>query len=188
MVFKIKNLDIEFVKISAIGDGSCMFHSILQGFNKSYISGSAIQKRMICREFRDSLGAVLAEKVDGKVCYDQLSRGQLRTLSRAIPDASLTEMQQALKSNEWGDMRFIELISNLMELNIIILDYVKKDIYHTGDFELLIKPRDTIIIMVTNNVHFDTVGVKSASGVRTLFSYHEPVVQQLISKMYKENW
>lgn len=187
MVFKIKNLDIEFVKISAIGDGSCMFHAILQGFNKTYNDASAIKKRLICREFRDSLGTVLGEKVNGKVCYEQLSRGELGQFAKAIPDASLPRMQQALKSNEWGDMRFIELISNLMELNIVILDYGTKEIYHTGDFELLFKPRDTIIIMVTNNVHFDTVGVKFGAGVRTLFSYDEPVVQQLLSKMYKEN-
>lgn len=186
MAFKIKNLDIQFVRISAIGDGSCMFHAILQSFNRSYNSSSNLQKRAMCREFRNDLAAVLGEEIHGKLCYDQLSRGDLKSFAEAVPDASLPNMQKALKSNEWGDMRFIELISNLMEINIIILDYGKKEIYHTGDFELLFKPRDTIIIMVTDNVHFDTVGVRTPTGVRTLFSYDEPVVQRIISKMYKE--
>ena len=187
MVFKIKNLDIDFVKISAIGDGSCMFHAILQSFNRTYNLVSTPKKRAICREFRNDLAVVLGEEIQGKVCYDQLSRGDLQSFAQVVPSASLSNMQKALKSNEWGDMRFIELISNLMELNIVILDYGTREIYHTGDFELLFRPRDTIIIAVTNNVHFDTVGVKTPSGVRTLFSYNEPVVQRILSKMYKEN-
>lgn len=187
MVFKIKNSNIEFVRIPAIGDGSCMFHSILQSFNNTYNNSSNANKQKICREFRDHLGEVLGEKIDGKLCYDQLSRGELRSFAKVVPNASLEEMKQSLKSNEWGDMRFIELVSNLMDLNVIILDYGKKDIYHTGDYELLIKPRDTIIIMVTDNIHFDTVGIKFSTGVRTLFSHNEPVIQMMLSKMYKEN-
>jgi hypothetical protein len=187
MVFKIKDIDFEFVKISAIGDGSCMFHAILQGFNKTYTSSSNQQKQVMCRQFRNDLSSVLSEEINGKVCYDQLSRGQLKTFSEFVPETSLTRMKKSLKSNEWGDMRFIEMISNLMDINIIIIDYGKKNIYHMGDFELFIKPRDSIIIMVTNNIHFDTVGVNFSSGIRTLFSYNETVVQQLISKMYKEN-
>ena len=187
MVFKIKNLDIEFVVIPAIADGSCMFHSILQGFNNTYNNSSGTVKQKICRQFRSDLSVVLGEKIGDKICYDQLSRGELKSFSEFIPNTSLSEMQKSLKSNEWGDMRFIELISNLMEINIIILDYNKKDIYHMGDYELLIKPRDTIIIVVNNNVHFDTVGVKFPNGVRTLFSYNEDVIQSILSKMYKEN-
>lgn len=187
MMFKIKNLDFQFVVIPAIGDGSCMFHAILQGFNKTYNHSNNAEKRKMCREFRDNLGSVLGEKIGDKICYDQLSRGELRSFAEVVPGASLDKMQRSLKSNEWGDMRFIELVSNLMEINIIILDYNEKDIYHTGDYELLIKPRDTIIIVVNNNVHFDTVGVKFQSGVRTLFSYDEPIIQKMLSKMYKEN-
>ena len=37
MAFKINGSNIPFIQIPAIGDGSCMFHAILQGFNKSYI-------------------------------------------------------------------------------------------------------------------------------------------------------
>ena len=55
MKFRIKNLDYDFVKIGAIGDGSCMFHSILQCFNKTYINSSGDEKRKIVRQFRKDL-------------------------------------------------------------------------------------------------------------------------------------
>ena len=186
MSFTIKNLDIDFVRIPTIGDGSCMFHSILQGFNKTYISSSVREKQEICRAFRKDLANILSEKIDGKICYNQLSRGSLKEISKFVPEASLQSMKNSLDSSEWGDYRFVEMLSNILNLNIFIIDYSKKDFYYTGDNELFIKEgRDNIIIMNSSNIHFDTVGVKTDEGVRTLFSYDEHIVKKLLSKLYK---
>lgn len=186
MSFTIKKLDIDFVRIPAIGDGSCMFHSILQAFNKTYISSSVREKQKICRVFRKDLSNILSEKINGKICYNQLSRGGLKEISEFVPEASLQNMKRSLESTDWGDFRFIEMLSNILDLNVFIIDYNKKDLYYTGDTELFIKEdRDNIIIMNSGNVHFDTVGVKTNEGVRTLFSYHEDIVKKLLSKLYK---
>lgn len=178
--FTIKNSDYNFVIIPTIGDGSCMFHSILQSFNKTYIHSNREGKQAICKMFRSDLGEVLSYCIEGQKIYDSLSRGTLSELSEVVPETSLINMKKSLKSNEWGDIRFLELISNILDLNIIVLDFSKKDVYRTGDNELYIKKnRDTIFIANINNYHFDTVGIEINGTVRTLFRYNESIINKL---------
>jgi hypothetical protein len=187
MVFKIRNLDYKFVKIDSIGDGSCMFHSILQCFNKTYIDSSDDGKRKIVQQFRKDLSNILDEKVGSELCYDQLSRGQLKVIAQSVPEVSLKNMKRSLASNEWGDVRFLELISNVLNINIFVIFSETGDIYHSGDSDIYIKNRDSIIIYNSSNVHFDSVGLVSKSRLRTLFSYEEDVIKKLRSKLYKGN-
>jgi len=185
MRFKIKNLDYEFVKISAIGDGSCMFHSILQCFNKTYINSSDEDKTKIVRQLRQDLSNILDEKIGEDICYNQLSRGELKEIAKYVPEVSLKNMKRSLSSREWGDVRFLELISNVLDLNIFIVFDKTKDLYILGDEKIYIKDRDSIIIYNNSNVHFDSVGLVSNNKIRTLFSYEDDVIKKLRSKLYK---
>ena len=175
----------KFQIIPAIADGSCMFHSILQAFNKTYNTLDNNNKKEMVREFRNNLSDVLEEEVNGDIIYNKLSRGELKDFSKFYPPASLKAMQRDLKNNTWGDFRFLELMSEILDLNIFIIDKTKSDIYQTGDKELLYKDRDSIIILNTNNIHFDTIGLKTKHGVKTLFNKNDPVVKLMLSKMYK---
>jgi hypothetical protein len=183
MSFRIEKLVYEFNVINAIGDGSCMFHSILQGFNKSYINSSFEDKIKIIRQFRKDLSEILDEDIDGKMCYKQLSRGSLEEFSQIVPETSLQNMKKSLSSNEWGDVRFLELISNILNIDIYIIWNKTKKIYSLGDKELYYKNRDSIIILNSGNFHFDTIGLKTENGTRTLFDKNEPVIKQLRSKL-----
>lgn len=122
-----------------------------------------------------------------ELCYDQLSRGQLKEIAQSVPEVSLKNMKRSLASNEWGDMRFLELISNVLNINIFVIFSETGDIYHSGDSDIYIKNRDSIIIYNSSNVHFDSVGLVSKSRLRTLFSYEEDVIKKLRSKLYKGN-
>lgn len=177
--------DYQFQIIPSIPDGSCMFHSILQAFNKTYNTLDNNGKKLMVREFRNNLSDVLTEDVDGEIIYNKLSRGELEEFSKFYPPASLKVMQRDLKNNTWGDFRFLELLSEILDLNIFIIDRTKSDVYQTGDPELLYKHRDSIIILNTNNIHFDTMGLKSKRGVKTLFNKNDPVIKLILSKMYK---
>ena len=183
MTFKINGLDYDFVRIGAIGDGSCMFHSILQGFNKTYINSSIQDKIKITRQFRNDLSNILDEEINGKKCYNQLSRGQLQDFSKSVPETSLANMKRSLSSNDWGDIRFLELISNILNIDIYVIWSKTKDLYNLGDTELYYKNRDSIIILNTGNIHFDTIGLKTENGNRTLFDKNEPVIKQLRAKL-----
>ena len=177
--------ECEFKIISAIADGSCMFHSILQAFNKTYNTLDNNGKKVMVREFRNNLSDVLVEEPYGVKIYDTLSRGELKEFSNFYPPASLNVMQRDLKNNTWGDIRFLELLSEILDLNIFIIDKYKSDIYQTGDPELLYKHRDSIIILNTNNIHFDTVGIETKCGLKTLFSKDDSIVKIMLSKVYK---
>lgn len=185
MSFTINGIDEDFVRISAIGDGSCMFHSILQAFNKTYINSNNTDKVKITRQLRNDLSDILDKEVNGEICYKQLSRGSLEEFSKSVPETSLKNMKRTLKSNEWGDMRFLEFISNILELDIYIIFYTKNkfSVYTLGDKELYYKGRDSIIILNSNNVHFDTVGIKTKNGMRTLFDKNEAVIVKLRTKI-----
>ena len=185
MTFRINGLDDEFIRIPALGDGSCMFHSILQAFNKTYIDSDNREKQRIVRQVRNDLSDILDKKIGDSVCYDQLSRGSLKTFSKYVPEASLKNMKTALKGSDWGDYRFLELLSNIFEIDIYVFDKNKGDLYNTGDDELFYKNRDSIIILNSSNVHFDTVGLKTKNGIRTLFDHDEPLIKKLRSKLYK---
>ena len=177
--------EYKFQIIPAIGDGSCMFHSILQSFNKTYNTLDNNGKRVMVRDFRNDLSDVLSEEVDGVTVYNTLSRGELKEFSNFYPPASLKVMQRDLKNNTWGDIRFLELLTNILDLNIFIIDKNKSDVYHTGDPELLYKERDSIIILNTNNIHFDTIALKTNHGLKTLFNKEETIVKIMLSKVYK---
>ena len=183
MSFKIEDLDYDFIRIGAIGDGSCMFHSILQGFNKSYINSSVQDKIKITRQFRNDLSEILDEKISGKMCYKQLSRGSLEDFSKVVPETSLDNMKKSLSSNQWGDVRFLELISNVLNIDIFVIWSETKKLYNLGDKDLYYKNRDSIIILNSGNFHFDTIGLKTKNGNRTLFDKNEPVIKQLRAKL-----
>tara|TARA_Y100000310_G_C20534554_1_gene740205 strand:- start:40 stop:594 length:555 start_codon:yes stop_codon:yes gene_type:complete len=183
MSFKIESLDYDFVRIGAIGDGSCMFHSILQGFNKSYINSSVQDKIKTTRQFRNDLSEILDEEINGKICYNQLSRGKLEEFSKMVPETSIENMKRSLSSNQWGDIRFLELISNVLNIDIFVIWSKTKEIYNLGDKDLYYKNRDSIVILNSGNIHFDTIGLKTENGNRTLFGKNEPIIKQLRSKL-----
>jgi len=190
MAFRIKDLDYDFVKINAIGDGSCMFHSIIQCFNRTYIQSSVGKKMDMIKKLREDLANILNEKIPPSMntTYDELSRGELKNMSIENPSLSLTNMKNSLNSAEWGDTRFLELVSNILNINIFIIHNIEKynTLYQLGDSDIYIKEnRDSIIIYNDSNVHFDSVGLVSKEGVRTLFSYRDEVIKKLRAKMYK---
>ena len=183
-----KKIPYDLVVLPTIGDGSCMFHSILQGFNKTYIESSISEKKKITRKFRNDLSEILDEKMgDGRLCYEQLSRGELKEISKEIPEASLKNMKNELKSNSWGDQRYLELISNQLGIDIYIISEDKKDVYFTGDFELYYKNRDSVIILDINNVHFETIGIKVNSEIKTFFDKDNEIIRFLRNKLSLKN-
>ena len=175
------NCSLENFKIiKAIGDGSCMFHAILQAFNKTYNSLDYNGKIHMVKEFRKDLSDVLTENINGKTIYDNLSRGQLKEISKSYSPVSLKNMKKDLKGNTWGDYRFLELLSEILELNIFIVDHNTKKLYETGDSELLYKKnRDYIILLNTNNIHFLLL-----TSTNLIYHYHNYILNNHISTLF----
>lgn len=175
---KIKNLDFHFTVIDTIGDGSCFLHAVLQAFNKEYLESDMQGRMKMVQELRKDLALVLDVEEDNQIIYNKLSRGEIGELSQVFPELKKEVMQKHLASRNWLNIIFLEMISTLLDINIIIISQKEKDFYYTGDPEIYFKERDTIYINYIDEAHFETLGVITPSGVRTLFHYDEDLVQK----------
>lgn len=165
------------VKKDEIADGSCFFHCIADSFYKPYQLGT-IDRKDFVRKLRKDLSLRLDSE------YSSLSRGKLREYSRELQDFSLSNLKRQLDSYEFVDNRFNELVSNILNKDIYILDYEKRDVYITGnDDEILYKNRESIVIIWYNQNHFDLVGIIEDDKLITLFKPNHPFIINIKDRM-----
>lgn len=177
---KIKNIPYNFVVIPTIGDGSCLLHAILGCCNKKYKESNDNEKRHIVRQLRHDLAELLEVKVNDTTFYQTLSRGQIEEISEHIEDVKIDHMKSYLKSNKWLNYTFIEYFSTVFDVNIIFISNNK--IYRLGDEELLIKKRDTIFIHYIDQCHFESLGINTPLGIKTLFHFDNNIMKYFIQK------
>ena len=181
---KIKNSGYEFVFIRTIGDGSCFLHAVLGCFCKEYITGDVEKRITVVKNLRNDLSEILNKKINSdKTIYNQLSRGKLEELSETFKGLTLENMQKFLKSNQWFNALYLELISNIFDINIFIIDSNKRDLYRLGDNELYYKNRNSVFINYIDQTHFETAGVVTHEGVRTFFDKNSEIIDS-IKKIY----
>lgn len=174
----IKGLNL--IPIPTIGDGSCLIHSILQAFSKTYNNLKSDNEKMILvKETRFNLSEILDLEVEKeKTVYQFLSRGEMKELSKEIKLLDINNLKNYLKSNQYLTFHFIELLSEIFDINIIIISSKEKDLYHTGDNELLIKKnRDCIIINYIDQHHFETISINN----KTIFKYNNKIIKNLLN-------
>lgn len=180
---KIKNLDINFTIVKTIADGSCLIHSILQSFSQEYKDlKTDREKSIMAREVRFHLANVLEVMVEkDKNIYQSLSRGELEELSKYIEETKLDYMKKYMNSNNFLTFNYIELLSEIFDINIIFLSEKEKDIYYSGDNDLLFKEnRDSIFVNYIDQTHFESVKV----GEKFLFNSKDTEIKK-IKKLFK---
>ena len=175
MLKKCPNLKLN--RIYTIGDGSCFLHAVLQSFNREYNTLDTEDKMKFIRKIRYYLSECLEE--NDKEIYNRLSRNEIEELSKFIPGLKLENMKRYLNSNEWLNIYFLELISDMFNIDIYIIDSHTKDLYKTGDKEIYYKKRDSVIIYYIRDCHFETVSVETDTGDETFFDHNSYVIQQL---------
>ena len=173
--------DIKFNRLHTIGDGSCFLHSILQSFNEKYNTASTIEKMKYVKKIRYFLAECLSE--NNNQIYNSLSRNEIEEIAKYVPDLKIENMQRYLKSRNWLNIFFLELISNIFDIDIYIIDSHTKDLYKTGDKEIYYKKRDSIIIYYIRDAHFESVSVTTEDGDFTLFSHDSYVIQKLYNML-----
>jgi hypothetical protein len=175
--FPIKHIHIKnIVIIQSIGNGDCFFHSILYSVNKDYAKSN--DKVQMAQKFRTELSEYLPS------VYDKLSRGQLKDLSKDVPEYSLENMKKKLKSQQYVGHEFNELVGLFANIDIYIIDASKEDVYITGDEDYLIKDRDSIVLYYKNN-HYNLLGIREDNGEISDFFCHDDMFIQLIKERIK---
>lgn len=180
----IKDLKYNFQSINTIGDGSCLIHAILQSFSEEYNNLSTDNEKIkLVKEVRFHLSNVLEIPVSNhknKLVYQLLSRGELINISKEIPEVKIEYMKKFLRSNQYLTFHYVELLSEIFDINIIFISEKEKDIYFSGDTELLFKEnRDTIFVNYIDQFHYETLKINN----KTLFSSDEKIVKDIKNKL-----
>jgi hypothetical protein len=176
---QIKDFPYEFERIDTIGDGSCFLHAILGCCSKKYITSSEREKKIIIRGLRNDLAKVLDVKVKDKTIYQTLSRGEIEDISKYVKEMKKDYMQNHLKSGRWLNATFLELISNMLNINIVVVSFQLKEIYKTGDKELLFQDRHNIFINYLDQAHFESLGIRTEEGLKTFFHKDSEISQRI---------
>ena len=184
---KIKDLSYNFVVFDTIGDGSCFLHSVLTCFNKQYRKSDIKERQKIVDQLRRDLADVLYEKnKEDKTYYEILSRGQITELSKFMKRMRQDVMSHYLKTRRWLDIFYLEMISDHLNIDIIIYDEINKNFYNTGDLEIYHKGRNTVFINYQSELHFEAMGIK-LDKIRTFFDSKCPIIKEIKDKYYKNN-
>ncbi len=172
-----------------IGDGSCFFHAITDAYFRPYqrgnLNGKSLNRIKFVKYLRYDLANELERRINpnGRMIYDKLSRGKLREISKTLQQYSLENMQKELRSNRSVDNVYLEFISNVLDKDIYILDFMKKDVYITGDDrDILYKNRDSIVLLFIPG-HYELVGVKEQGKIKTLFKANHPFITSIVTRM-----
>lgn len=155
-------------RIGVIGDGSCYFHSILRSFNRKYITQPRERTRM-CQSLRYHLTDKLRKR------YPQLGGGIYNDF--ISPDLTLSSLSRELNSTAAVGNQYQELVSEELDINIHVLDFERKELYHSGDATYLYNDsRDNVVLLYLPG-HYECVGAPSSDGTITgLFSSSHPLI------------
>jgi hypothetical protein len=150
------------VRIDTIGDGSCYFHALLNAIYCKYRLRDT-NKRDLVRRLRKELSEVLNKQ------YDKLSRGHLKEISQHVPSLSKESMLTLLDSSPSVGNEFQELVSNVLDIDIYMLELSRKDVLvMSNDREILYKNRKSVVLISTGN-HYELVGITNKDGLYDVF-------------------
>jgi hypothetical protein len=122
---------------------------------------------------------------DGKTVYDRLSRGYLREYAEAVSPADtdyygINRLYRLLNSKNFVGLEVLEVVSNFLDINIIIWDDSQKNVYRNADKELLFKEKRSSIVMIYNgDDHFDLMGLNIKGKTYTHFTEDNPLIIRL---------
>ena len=183
----------DLIRIKTESDGSCFFHAIAKAYFKPYITGKITNKDFNRKDFvhnlRKDLSKTLGSKINpdnpnSRTYYQTLSKGELEKISEEIPEYSLENMQKELDSNSPISNVYNEFISNQLNIDIYILDAIKRDIYMTGtDDNLLYKNRKSVVILYMPG-HYELVGLLHPKDyIETYFSPNSSFIRRIRERM-----
>jgi len=176
---KLKNFNYSFTIIPTLGDGNCLIHAALGCCNSKYLNSNKKEKSNIALQLRKDLADLLDIKIKDKTFYQNLSRGQLEEISQHVHEVKKEYMQSYLRSQQWLTAVYLELLSTVLNINIVLISAKERDFYHTGDKEIFFQYRHTIFINYIDQLHFESMGIHTKDGLKTLFHRDGEIIKSL---------
>jgi len=162
------------VRIGTIGDGTCLLHAILQGYNPDY--QTAVPKR---RAYATRLRTALAEfitlkdpEVPGKSFYESAGDG---VVAAVVPLGALQTLLQG--SAYLGDETYA-LIGLCLGVNIYVVRATGTELHKYTSYIHPLRRQWTVVLNGTVN-HYETVGLRTPEGIQTAFVPEDPFIRAL---------
>jgi len=162
------------VLISVPNNPSSILHAVLKAFFNPYITGILDDKILNRENYVRSLRRDLANKLyekdhSGYIIYDLLNGGRMRELSQYNEIFELNRFSRLLDSDKYIGVECLELLSNIVDKDIYIIDYEKKDVYSLPIHpNFLYKNRRSIVLLYLS-YRFELVGIENNGGIETIF-------------------
>lgn len=171
------------VRISVIGDGSCLIHAILKAcYNKYQEDGSAKYRSELTRSFRDQLAVYLEDiyQTIGKGVFPSFAEQQLLdpALIKGGIDYSLPGLQKLLKSSDSLGDELYKVIGEALEVDIYILRGTSKDLSPYINTSERDRSRRSVVIM-GQGAHYETIGITTDTGIQTIFNADHPFLVEI---------
>ena len=97
-------------------------------------------------------------------------------------------MQKTLDSSEPISNEYNEFISNQLDIDIYIIDGIKRDVYMTGTEDSLIYKNRKSVILLYLPGHYELIGTSNSSDIGIINTFFDPEdrIIQIIRNRMKE--
>jgi len=183
------------VRLGSIGDGSCLFHSVLNGYYPPYQNNPNVKFRIewVQKLRRDLAYSLRLPDVNhpGMTNWETAAGGQFVALyeqqlmgidfgqvfGQAV-DFSLQGLQKLFNSTSYLGDEVYQYASDMLGIDIYIMRLTNKDLYvhlNTASKNLNRKA----VVISGNGHHFETVGVERNGLFQTVFDQNDPFIQAI---------
>ena len=162
------------VRLGTIGDGSCLFHGVLQGYNPDY-QATPTKRPAYARRLRTALADFITlqdPETPGKSFYESAGGG---TVASVVP---LDTLQTLLRGSEYLGDETYALLGLCMGVNIYVVRATGTELHKHLSYIHPLRRQWTVVINGTPN-HYETVGLRTPEGLQTAFVPEDPFLRAL---------
>jgi SAM-dependent methyltransferase len=183
------------VRIGSLGDGSCLIHSILNGFLKIYQTNSNVKfRKNFAKNLRKDIANTLRKpdlKNPGKIYYEtvangsfpelyaqQLSGVDFKDVFGQKVDFSIAGLEKLFNSNANLGDEIYSFIADLLNIDLYVMRITNKDLYPHANTHKSGVPRRSIVVC-GNGYHFETVALIKNKLYQTFFESDDPFIKKI---------
>jgi hypothetical protein len=188
------------VRIATIGDGNCFIHGVLKAYYPDYQENTDSGHRVdLTNRVRRDLGIMLNhenKEYPGRLYWETTGNGAFpRMVMQEIMDETIIDathvdytingLQQLLLSKSFLGNEMFPYISDVLNVDVYILSGYTNDIVPVDSTRKIGHDRPSIVIM-GNNTHYETIGLRTDAGIQTVFPHDHPLILKIRDKLKGE--
>jgi SAM-dependent methyltransferase len=190
------------VRIGAIGDGSCFFHSVLGGYYPPYQNenNENVRRRFVQKLRRDIAYTLQMNDSEnpGHTMWENAARGQFKNLYEQQKlglvlddgfgyylDFSLEGLQQLFNSSRYLGDEVYQYASDILGIDIYVMRLTNKNLYvHLNTSKRGVERK--AVVISGNGSHYETVGVERNGMFQTVFDSNDPFILAIKDQVEEE--